>query len=469
MTTLGVFIGNRGFFPGELCREGRSRMLKVLEEEGFKFVVLPADATPYYGAVVTYEESKKCAELFKAHREEIDGILVTLPNFGEERAIADTIRLAGLDVPVLVHAYPDDLRKMDLANRRDSFCGKMSACNNLTQYNIAYTLTTLHTVDPEDASFRQDLRDFGGVCRVVKGLRHARFGQVGARPAAFITVRYSEKLLEEAGISVESIDLSEILAAIGKLGDNDAKVLAKIKEIKAYLQTKGTPDAALTKQAKLGVALDEFIATHELVGTAVQCWTSIEENYGIVPCTTMSMLSNKLVPSACETDITGLVGMYAMVLASGKPSALLDWNNNFGDDPDKAVVFHCSNLPQDIFGNKATMDYQAIIAGAVGKDNAYGTVVGQMKPTTVTYCRVSTDDYTGTIRAYLGEADITDDPVNTFGGYGVIEVPAFQDLLQFICENGYEHHVALNPAPVADILYEAMDKYLGWDVYYHQG
>ena len=202
MTTLGIIIGNRGFFPAELCKEGRSRMLKVLEEEGLKYVVLPVDATPYYGAVVTYEEAKKCAELFKAHREEIDGILVTLPNFGEERGIADTIRLAGLDVPVLVHAYPDDVRKMDLANRRDSFCGKMSACNNLTQYNIAYSLTTLHTVDPEDASFRQDLRDFGGVCRVVKGLRHARFGQVGARPAAFITVRYSEKLLEEAGISV---------------------------------------------------------------------------------------------------------------------------------------------------------------------------------------------------------------------------------------------------------------------------
>ncbi len=469
MTTLGVLIANRGFFPGELCREGRNRMLKVLEEEGIQYVVLPADATPYYGAVVTYEESKKCAELFKQHREEIDGILVTLPNFGEERGIADTIRLAGLDVPVLMHAYPDDPRKMDLANRRDSFCGKMSACNNLSQYNIPYSLTMLHTIDPEDASFRQDLRDFAGVCRVVKGLRKARFGQVGARPAAFITVRYSERLLEEAGISVESVDLSEIFAAIGKMADDDPKVVAKLAEIKAYLNVKDTPQQALIKQAKLGVAMDDFIATHELNGTAVQCWTSMEENYGVVPCTMMSMLSNKLIPSACETDITGLVGMYAMVLASGQPAALLDWNNNYGDDPDKAVVFHCSNLPQQLFGNKASMDYQAIIAGSVGKENAYGTIVGQIQPTTITYCRVSTDDYNGTIRAYIGEAEITDDPLNTFGGYGVIRVPAFQDLLQFICEEGYEHHVAICPAPVADILYEAMTKYLGWDVYYHQG
>jgi len=221
--------------------------------------------------------------------------------------------------------------------------------------------------------------------------------------------------------------------------------------------------------AKFGVVMEDWIAEHELVGTAVQCWTSMETYYGVVPCTVMSMLSNKLMPSACETDITGLIGMYAMVLASGQPSALLDWNNNYGDDPDKGVIFHCSNLPQAFFGDKAVMDYQEIIAGTVGKANTYGTVVGQIKPTPITYCRVSTDDEYGIIRAYLGEAEVTDDPVQTFGGYGVIKVPDFQTLLQHICENGYEHHVAANPSQVADALNEAFTKYLGWDVYYHRG
>ena len=105
------------------------------------------------------------------------------------------------------------------------------------------------------------------------------------------------------------------------------------------------------------------------------------------------------MPSACETDIAGVVGMYAMALASGKPSALVDWNNNYGDDPDKGVVFHCSNLPKDVFcaadqaGGHQVMDYQEIIAGTVGKDNTFGTVVGRVKAEPFTYCRVSTDDY----------------------------------------------------------------------------
>ncbi len=468
MTTLGVIVGNRGFFPAELARTGRVTILKVLQEEGFNAVALTPEETKY-GSVVTYEDSKKCAALFKAHKDEIDGILVTLPNFGEERGIADAIRLANLDVPVLVQAFPDEIDKMSIKTRRDSFCGKMSACNNLTQYGIPYTLTTLHTVDPESPSFRQDLQRFGAICRVVKGMRRARFGQVGARPAAFITVRYSEKLLEEAGISVESVDLSEIFGQAARLGDADPQVRAKVGEVKAYLKTEGISEEALLKMAKFALVMEKWIEEHELVGTAVQCWTSMEEYYGVVPCTVMSMLSNKLMPSACEADITGLMGMYAMVLASGRPSALMDWNNNYGEDPDKAVVFHCSNLPQDIFGNQAVMDYQEIIAGTVGKENTYGTLVGKIKPTPITYCRVSTDDYNGTIRAYVGEGEITDDPVDTFGGYGVVKVPAFQDLLHYICENGWEHHVAVNPTKVASAIAEAFDKYLGWDVYYHQG
>jgi len=468
MTTLGVIVGNRGFFPSELCAEGRETILRVLEEEGIGAVCLtPEDSA--YGAVETWEESKKCAELFKAHREEIDGILVTLPNFGEERGIADAIRLAGLDVPVLIQATPDDAGKMSIAFRRDSFCGKMSACNNLMQYGIPYSLTSSHTMAPDSAEFRADLQWFSGVCRVVGGLRKARFGQVGARPAAFITVRYSEKLLERAGIAVESVDLSEIFGTARKMADDDTAVVAKMDAIKAYLCTDGIPNEALVKQAKFGVAMDAFIADHELDGTAVQCWTSMEENYGVVPCSVMSMLSNALVPSACETDITGLTGMYAMVLASGKPSALFDWNNNFGDDPDKGVVFHCSNVPQAFFDGEAKMDYQEIIAGSVGKDNTMGTVVGQMKPRPITYCRVSTDDYNGRVRVYLGEGEITDDPVDTFGGYGVIKVPAFQTLLRHICEKGFEHHVAANPSQVAGILNEAFTKYLDWDVYYHKG
>jgi L-fucose isomerase-like protein len=465
-TSLGVVVGNRGFFPDHLCEMGRKQVLRVLEEEGVTPIALTPEDTPF-GSVETLEDSKKCAALFKEHREEIDGILVTLPNFGDERGVANAIRLSGLDVPVLVQAFPDEGGKMALADRRDSFCGKMSACNNLWQYDIPYSLTTLHTVDPDSQSFRQDLHQFAGTCRVVHGLRGAKFGMLGARPAAFITVRFSEKLLEKAGISVEVLDLSEVFGQVERLSDDDPEVRDKLEAIKAYVPTAATPTAALLKMAKFALVMERWMQENDLVATAVQCWTSMEEYFGIVPCTVMSMMSNVLRPSACETDITGAVGMYAMALASGKPSALVDWNNNYAEDPNKGVIFHCSNLPRDFFEDME-MSFQDIIAGSVGRENTYGTLVGRVKSGPFTYCRVSTDDARGAIRAYLGEGEITDDPLETFGGFGVVEIPSFQGLLRHICENGYEHHVAVNRSQVAGAVKEALGKYLGWDVYYHK-
>ena len=466
MTTLGVLVGNRGFFPAELCEQGRKTVLAVLKEEGIDVVALTPKDTKY-GSVETLADAKKCAELFKANREKIDGVLVTLPNFGDERAIADTLRGAGLNVPVLLHAFPDEPGRMASEHRRDSFCGKMSVCNILSQYGIRYSLTSQHTMDPESGAFRQDLASFAGVCRVVKGLRKARFGQIGARPAAFVTVRYSEKLLEQAGISVESVDLSELLGAAWSLKDKDSTVVSKLDEIRGYVRTTKIPRESLIRMAKFAVVLDQYIAEHELAATAIQCWTSMEENFGVVPCTVMSMLNNSLSPSACETDVTGLVGMYAMIQASGKPSAMVDWNNNYADDPDKCVLFHCSNFPQDLFGKKGIMQYGEILAGTVGREKTYGPIGGRIRPTDFTYCRVSTDDAGGRVRAYMGEGEITKDPITTFGGYGVARIPRLQDLLRHICERGYEHHVAINPSRVAAVLHEALGKYLGWDVYIH--
>jgi L-fucose isomerase-like protein len=418
--------------------------------------------------VESYEDAKKCAVLFKANAEKIDGILVTLPNFGDERGVADSIRLSGLDVPVLVHAFPDETGKMSVENRRDSFCGKISVCNNLKQYNISFTLTEFHTVAPEAESFKRDLLRFAAVCRVVKGLRKARFGQIGVRPVNFTTVRYSEKILEKYGIAVEPYDLSEILGQIERLQADDPAVKEKVAALQNYVPTAGITEDALVKMARFAVVVEKLIKEHEWDGTAIQCWTALEEYYGVVPCAVMSMLSEMKNPSACEADITGLIGMYALTLAADRPSALLDWNNNYGDDPDQGVVFHCSNLPQDLFGKEAVMDYQAIIAGTVGKENTYGTVTGRIKPARFTYCRVTTDDTSGQIRAYTGEGELTNDPLQTFGGYGVIRIPRLQKLLRYICENGFEHHVAICPGEVGAVITEAFSKYLKWDIYYHQ-
>jgi L-fucose isomerase-like protein len=465
MMTFGMIVGNRGFFPDHLAQSGRAEMLAAIEKAGYQ-AVAPGPEETKFGAVETRAESACCADLFKKHRESIDGIIVTLPNFGEERGIVDALRMADLNVPVLVQATPDTPGRMTIEDRRDSFCGKMSACNNLTQYGIPYSLTTRHTEAPDSDLFRRDLDWFAAVCRVVRGLRRLRIGAIGARPAAFNTVRYSEKILEAAGISVEPIDLSEILGRIARMSDHDPAAVAKLEAIRRYVPTDGVPAEPLMKMAKLGAVVDEWMAQTQVAISAVQCWTSIEEFFGVVPCTVMSMMSENLMSSACEVDVCGVIGMHALRLASGTPSALLDWNNNYGEDPDKAVCFHCSNLPKHFF-KKVRMDFQQIIAGTVGRDNTYGTCEGLVKSGPMSFARFSTNDREGSIRGYVGEGEFTDDPLETFGGAGVVHIPRLQELLRFICERGFEHHVAANLAPVAAAVEEAATRYLGWSVYRH--
>jgi len=472
--TLGVIIGNRGFFPSHLCDSGRKTILKTLAEEGIEAVLLtPEDSA--FGSVETLADAQKCADLFKQHRDKISGVLVTLPNFGDEKSVANALRLAGLDVPVLVHAFPDDPADMTTANRRDSFCGKMSVCNNLHQYGLKFSLTRLHTVDPASDSFRADLRRFVSICQIVAGLKQARVGAIGARPAAFNTVRFSEKLFERSGISVETIDLSEMFGRADALPAGDGRLKAKLEAVSSYLPLRNVPADPLNRMARLSLVIDDWMAENDLQASAIQCWTAMEEFYGITPCTIMSMMSNKLMPSACETDIAGVVGMYVLTLASGTASALVDWNNNYGDDPNKGVIFHCSNLPKDVFVTDTiapdeipVMDYHEILAGSLPKEKTYGNIQGRLRPDPFTYCRISTDDFNGRITGYVGQGRITNESLNTFGGYGVVEIPDFQGLLQYICQNGFEHHVAINLSQTAPAVHEALEKYLGWEIHHYQ-
>ena len=464
-TTLAVVVGTRGFFPTHLAAKGRTDILRILKEEGFDTVCLgPKDATG--GAVENLADAQACGALLKKHADRIDGVLVTLPNFGDERAVANTLKFSGLSVPILVHAWPDDPKQMTVANRRDSFCGKMSVCNNLDQYDMPFSLTDLHTVDPESKSFRADLARFGATCRVVRGLGSTRVGALGARTGPFNTVRYSEKILEAHGISVETMDLSEAMGLANQLKASDAAVRAKLKSICGYTDTKGIFPQGLDRMARLGVVIDRWMKDQDLAGTAIQCWTSMEQFYGIVPCALMSMMSESLLPSACEVDIGGLVGMLALRHATQTPAALVDWNNNYGADPDKCIVFHCSNLPKSLF-KKQKMAIQEIIAGSVGPENACGSIIGRLAAGPITYARVDTDDLEGTIRAYVGEGQLTNDPLETFGGYGVVKIPDLQDLLQHICSMGFEHHVAIAKGEVARAIDDAFDTYLGYDVYHH--
>ncbi len=463
---LGVIIGNRDFFPDKLVAEARADLTKLFAELGVEAVMLdPADTK--LGGVETHHDARKCADLFRRNRDRISGVLVCLPNFGDEKGVADTLKLAGLHVPVLVQGYPDDLDRLDVIRRRDAFCGKISVCNNLRQAGIAFTLTRKHVVHPLDASFRADLRDFLAVCRVVQGLRKVRIGAVGARPGAFNTVRYSEKILERHGISVTTVDLSEILGAAGKIGEADKRVVSKIDEIKAYANATAVPPAKLIQMARLGIVLDDFVAANHLDATAIQCWTSVQANHGCNVCTSMSMMSENFLPSACEVDVTGVLTMYAMQLASSSPSALVDWNNNYGTDDDKCVLFHCGNWAKSFLPDIKILN-APILGSTLGVENTWGALDGRTPATPLTYGRITTDDTAGVIRTYVGQGELTNDELKTFGNRAVARVPKLQGLLRHVCREGFEHHVVMNSSHTAGILAEAFSRYLGWEVYHHE-
>jgi len=463
--TMGVIFGNRDFFPDPLITEARNDITALFAEMGIRGIWL-GEADSKLGSVETYADARKCADLFQAHRREIDGILVCLPNFGDEKGVADTLKYAELNVPVLVQAYPDDLDAFNIARRRDAFCGKISVCNNLRQYGFRYSFTELHTCHPLSEEFKQDLRKFMGVCRVVNGLRHARLGAVGARPNAFNTTRYSEKLLQSVGISVQTVDLSELLGVTNRMKDDDPAVKERLESIRAYLPADGVPSPSILRMAKFGVALTRWMTDLDIQATALQCWNSIQKNYGINVCTLMSMMSDALMPSACEVDITGVASMYALQLATGQPAALVDWNNNYAGDPNKCVLFHCGNFAKSFF-KEARMAYADILATTLGQENTYGAINGRVPAGPMSYARISTDDVDGVIRAYCGDGNFTDDALQTFGSRAVVEVPNLQALLKHICRNGFEHHAAMAAAPSAAILAEAFNTYFDWDVYQH--
>lgn len=466
--TFGLIVGTRGFFNPKLAQEGRRQVLAKLESLGYSYVILPESATAH-GAIETLADARKCAELFKQKQDQIDGIIVVLPNFGDELGVVQTLDSAKLNVPVLVQACSDRLDAVDVRGRRDAFCGKLSVCNNLYQYGIPFTDTSEHTCDIESDLFGGDIDRFALVCRVVKGLRNARVGAIGTRPAAFQTVRFSEKLLQDSGITVVTVDLSEIITKAQQLNNKARKVQQKLSQIRDYgdIPSRIKQESVL-KQARLSVAIDDWMTENELDASAVQCWTSIQNNYGCAACLSMSLMGERYMPSACEVDVTGTISMYALLLASGKIPGFLDWNNNYGNEKDKCVCTHCSSFPKSFMANDIEISELDVLGETLGRENCFGAVKGHVAAGPMTYFRISTDDTRGKIKGYLGEGEFTDDPFNMDGGIAVCKVQRLRELLGYLCQEGFEHHVAMTRTHCADVLREAISKYMKWDLYYHK-
>lgn len=467
--TLGVVIGSRAFFSPAPCKAARDDVLAQLQRLGLRAIILPYEATAN-GAVQSVADADLYARHFRAHADEIDGLVICLPNFGDEIAVAELVNRARLNVPILLQASNDEVTKVDVKSRRDAFCGKISVTNNFWQYGVPFTETTTHTCDTWGAAFGADLERFARVCRTVRGLRGARLGAIGARTGAFQTMRYSEKLLQAAGMTVVTVDLSEMMGAAAAISETDPALQEKLARIRAYgtIPAHITPDQVL-RQAKWTLAVNRWIEENGCDASAIQCWRSLQDNLGCATCLTMSMMGEDLMPSACEVDIMGAVSMYALALASGAPPAILDWNNNYADEADLCVCTHCGNYPKSFIGDTPEISELDVLGETIGRSKCFGAVKGKVKPGPMTFFRLSTDDRAGTVKCYLGEGEFTDHPFAMDGGIAVTRVPDLRRLLRFVTRNGFEHHVAMVRGTHADVVAEAVTRYLGWPIYHHGG
>ena len=467
--SLGVVIGSRAFFSPAPCKQARDEVLAQFAALGIDAITLPFEATAN-GAVQSIADAKLYAEHFKKHRDEIDGLVICLPNFGDEIAVAELVNRAKLDVPILLQASNDELDKVDVKSRRDAFCGKLSVANNFWQYGVSFTETATHTIDIASETFKGDLDRFARTCRTVRGLKNARIGSIGARTGAFQTMRYSEKLLQASGITILTVDLSEMIGAAEAIKDSDSDLVAKLDKIRNYGKIDGhiTNDQVM-KQAKWTLAVNRWIDENECDASAIQCWRSLQDNWGCATCLTMSMMSEELMPSACEVDVMGALSMYALTLASGAPAAILDWNNNYADEADKCVCTHCGNYPKSFLGDVPNIGELDVLGETIGRPKCFGAVKGKVKAGDMTYFRMSTDDRNGTIKAYLGQGAFADDPFGMDGGIAVTEVPNLRELMRFVTQNGFEHHVAMVRGQHAEIVAEAVTRYMKWPLYHHGG
>ncbi|MCX5769399.1 MAG: hypothetical protein NTZ09_03880 [Candidatus Hydrogenedentes bacterium] len=460
-TTFALFFGNRGFFPASLIKSAREELPRILKAWGNQTIMMPQAATRY-GAVETVDEGAAYARFLIENRGRFGGVILCLPNFGDETGAVAALKGAG--VPILIHAYPDELDKLGPALRRDSFCGKFSIMDVFTQYAIPFTVFPPHVAHPADQPFRTNVQSFDRVCRVANGMKNVVVGMIGARTTPFKTVRCDELTLQKHGIAVETIDLSSVIARTKAVDDAAQPFKEKAQQLKTASDWTNVPAQAFENVAKLGVVLDEIVAEYKMDAVAIRCWLELQEQLGISPCAVMGLMTDAGVPAACETDVGSAVSMRLLTLASGQSSACLDWNNNYGREKDKCILFHCSAVAPSLIRGPGRIQDHAILANAVGAGRSFGPNTGRLAPTDFTFGNLLTDS--GEIQFYIGEGRITDDPIDEsfLGCAGVAQIAAMEAVFLHVGRRGHRHHVNVTPGLHSGPIEEAMTRYLNYKV-----
>lgn len=458
--TFALYFGNRGFMPESLAVAARAEVTKAVMEAGYNYIMLDEYATRY-GSVETREEGRIYAKWLKDYEGTYNGVILSMPNFSDENGAIAALEECGK--PILIQAYPDEIGKMDFEHRRDAYCGKFSIEDVFHQYGVKYTVLQPHVVHPSTKEFAQNLRDFAAICRVVNGMKKFTIGCIGARTTAFKTVRFDEITLQKYGITVESFDLSDLFNRVDKLKDDAAEVLDKKERLINYTNCSLVPEDKIITLAKVSAVIDQYIEEYHLNALALRCWEEMQKVLGIAPCVLLSELNDRGIVASCEIDLCSAINMYSMQLASEQPTTCLDWNNNYGDDPDKVILFHCGPVPQSLMTEKGTVTDHKMFAKTM-PGCGWGSNEGRIKKFPMTYSSCKTED--GKLTFYVEEGEFTGDVIEKgyFGCAGVAKIPNLQNQLIAMGRNGFRHHTAIGIGHMKTVLYEAFRYYLGYEI-----
>ncbi len=461
MTTFALYFGNRGFFPESLIASARVEMIKAVTDAGYGYII-PDEALTRYGAVETKAEGRVYAKWLSEHKGEYDGVILCLPNFGDENGAIAALEECG--TPILIQAYPDEIGKMDFARRRDSYCGKFSIMDVFHQYRLPFTVFEPHVVHPLSSEFNSNLNDFAMVCRVANGMKKFSIGAIGARTTKFKTVRYDEIALQKYGITVEAFDLSELFWRVSKYSDSDEKILCREKELLSYANCSCVPANKMKTLAKVSVVIDDFISDYMLDCVTLRCWEEMQTVLGVAPCVLLGFLNNRGMVASCEIDLCSAINMQAMKLASGKPTMCLDWNNNYGSDPDKVILFHCGPVAESLMEEGGFVSDHKMFAKA-NPDSGWGSDEGRIKAGDFTYSNCITEN--GKLIVYAGEGCFTGEEIEKefFGCGGVAQIQNLQPKLIKMGRGGFRHHTAVGMGNMQKALLEAFSVYLGYEIF----
>lgn len=457
--TFALFFGNRGFFPEKLMSSARDELSAAVEKAGYKYLMMPENATRY-GAVESTADGRKYAK-WLAEQTGVEGVILCLPNFGDETGAVAALEDAG--VPIWIIAYPDEMENLGVADRRDAYCGKFSVMDVFYQYRVPYTSMPPHVLHPGSEKFTEQLEHFAAVCRVVKNCRKFTIGAIGARTTAFKTVRYDELALQKFGVTTEVLDLSEIISRTRSYDIKKDAYRIKAEKLNSLTDLSLVPDESKINMIKLGLVLDEVAEEYQMDALAVRCWIELEKELKVAPCSLLGELNDRGIAAACELDVANALSMHALKAASRRPATVLDWNNNWEGDEDKCVLFHCGPVPPSLMQEKGHVIDHPMFKKSLGAGCGWGPNQGRIKPMPITFASAKTED--GKIWIYGGEGRITEDviPTEFFGCAGVAEIKNLEEKLNIIGRTGYRHHVSMSPGHYYAALKEGLGNYLGYN------